>query len=84
MSATPEVVADVWSRLGIDRDDPDVPEDKSAEPKHLLWALLFLKTNLDDHNLSSKCEAVSEPTYRKWKWIFIGKISYLETEIVSS
>jgi len=83
-----EVVSDVWTRLNIDRENPSIPEDRTAQPKHLLWACLFLKTNSKDADLSGKVGgpdgAVSERTFRKWKWIFIEKISYLETDVVSN
>jgi len=85
---TPEVVSEVWGRIGIDRDNPTIPEDQTAELKHLLWAILFLKTNSNDTDLAGKVGGpdggVSETTFRKWKWIFIEKISYLETDVVSN
>jgi hypothetical protein len=72
------VCVDVWKRLRINKEGPE-----NAEPKHLLWALLLLKQYGTESDLAGKCEGVDEQTFRKWSWIFIEKISYLEHEVVS-
>jgi hypothetical protein len=81
--AEPEVCADVWMRLDVDATDPDAPDDKIAEPCHLLWALLLLKTYDTESVLAGLCGGVDEDTFRKWAWHFIEKVSYLEHEVVS-
>ena len=48
-----------------------------AEPKHLLWALLFCKVYGSEsvhHNLTG----ADEKTLRKWIFIFLGLISELD------
>jgi hypothetical protein len=81
--AEPEVCADVWRRLEVDNIDLDAPDDKIAEPCHLLWALLLLKTYETESVLAGLCGGVDEDTFRKWAWHFIEKVSYLEHEVVS-
>ena len=58
----PEVIADVWQCLVADIEEDDTPEEKIAEPSHLLWALLFLKVYSTEAVLSSIC-GVDEDTY---------------------
>jgi hypothetical protein len=81
--AEPEICADVWMRLNMDNADLDAPDDKIAEPCHLLWALLLLKTYKTESVLAGLCGGVDEDTFRKWAWHFIEKVSYLEHEVVS-
>lgn len=73
----PIVMADVWNRLQIEK------EDRFAEPKHLLWAILFLTQYTNESDLAGKCGAVHEDTFRKWSWYFIALIASLEAEVVS-
>jgi hypothetical protein len=81
--AEPVVVADVWQRLAVDIEaDPDAPDDRIAEPVHLLWALMLLKMYSTEAVLSGLC-GVDEDTFRKWAWYMIEKVSYLEHEVVS-
>jgi hypothetical protein len=81
--AEPVVVADVWQRLAVDIEaDPDAPDDKIAEPVHMLWALMLLKIYSTEAVLSGLC-GVDEDTFRKWAWYMIEKVSYLEHEVVS-
>lgn len=75
----PEVCEDVWRRLDV--DDPD---DKYAEPVHLLWALLLAKTYETEAVLTGICGGCHEDTFSKWAWHFLTKISYLEQEVVRS
>ena len=51
-----------------------------AEPKHLLWALLFLKVYASEQVIR-KFTGADEKTSRKWIWLFIGYIE--ELKIVS-
>ena len=50
----PEVIANLWQHLVADIEEDDAPEDKIAEPSHLLWALLFLKVYSMEAVLSKK------------------------------
>jgi hypothetical protein len=81
--AEPEVCADVWSRLDVNDTDPYAPDDRIAEPCHLLWCLLLLKTYNTEPVLSGLCGGIDEGTFSKWAWHFIEKVSYLEQEVVS-
>ena len=53
-----------------------------AKKKHLLWTLLFLRLYDTEEILAAKVGAV-EKTYRKWVWLFVDLISYLQVDIVS-
>jgi hypothetical protein len=75
----PEVCEEVWRYL-----DADEPEDQSAEPVHLLWALLLVKTYGTEAVLAGICGGGHKETFSKWAWHFLEKISYLEPEVVSS
>ena len=68
--------------LNLEEEHPDETDARSAEPQHLLWCLLFLKTYDKESNLAAKCD-LDEKTYRKWVWYFTDKISWLEAEVVS-
>lgn len=66
---SPEVCEKLWNNL---RDKPG-----DSSPKHLLWALLFLKCyNIGSVNAS--LVNVDEKTFRKWSWCFIELLSQLD------
>ena len=48
-----------------------------AEPKHLLWSLLFLKRYSDEHTRRSIVGS-DEKTIRKWTWIFVELLSNMD------
>eukprot|EP00559_Dactyliosolen_fragilissimus_P004548 CAMPEP_0184857772 /NCGR_PEP_ID=MMETSP0580-20130426/2924_1 /TAXON_ID=1118495 /ORGANISM="Dactyliosolen fragilissimus" /LENGTH=188 /DNA_ID=CAMNT_0027353561 /DNA_START=237 /DNA_END=803 /DNA_ORIENTATION=+ len=50
-------------------------------PEHLLWGLLFLK-HYSVETLHATVPGVSVDTFRKWAWIFVYQISYLEEEVI--
>ena len=54
-----------------------------VEPKHLLWALMFLKLYGTEDNVVSLAGGCDDKTYRKWVWIMIINLSDLEQEVVS-
>jgi len=58
-----------------------VPE-KGVVPEHLLWALMFMKVYGKESMHCTMAGAVDEKTFRKWVWIFVLEISYLESEVV--
>ena len=60
----------------------DQSHPKGAKTKHLLWTLMFLRLYDTEEILSGKVTA-DEKTYRKWVWIFIGYIYYLQVDFVS-
>ena len=68
----PHVVAMIWNRL----DDKDLlPKDMMV--KHLLWALLFLKTYQPTGDSAPRCGA-DEKTYRKWVWIALDALGEMD------
>jgi hypothetical protein len=56
---------------------------QGASPRHLLWALMLLKIYSTESVLSTMAQGVDEKTFRKWAWMFIDEISYLEASVVS-
>lgn len=68
--ASPSVTAFIWNRIKT-----DLP--KSAEPKHLLYALYFLK-NYNSEHVNSSVWRCDEKTYRKWQWLILQEISQLK------
>jgi DDE superfamily endonuclease len=57
-------------------------DEPSAEPKHLLWALVFLKIYATEE---VHCRIVGWPnpkTFRKWSWFFVTKISDMKDAII--
>jgi hypothetical protein len=53
-----------------------------ANPTHLLWTLLFLRTYPTEETLASRVGA-DEKTVRKWVWFYIKGISSLSPVVVS-
>jgi len=47
---------------------------KKGQPKHLLWALMFLKLYEVELAMAARC-GVDEKTYRKWVWAFLPALS---------
>lgn len=74
--APPFIVVDVWNRIEETIDAP------GAHPRHLLWALVFLKVYQTE---DVHCCIVGWPckeTYRKWSWYFIEKMSQLAPSVI--
>ena len=74
------VVADVWNRL-IEKGDPEL---ESAEPFHLLWALLFLKQYPTETVFCKLVGVRDEGTVRHWSQLFVRHIGYLVLDVVGS
>ena len=55
---------------------------KRPEPKHLLWALLFLKDYGTEEKLSALVGGVDEKTFRKWTWTYIKALAGLSQHFV--
>ncbi len=77
-----EIMLKVWSMLGEGGLRP-----KNSEPKHLVWALYFLKVYPRE---VPRCSAVGgskgviDPkTMRKWVWLFLERITELADNVVS-
>src|SRR5687768_8491231 len=66
--ATPLLCSRLWLLIGSDNNNQ--PHLRTARPKHLLWALLFLK-QYKCTELNCGSAGVDETTYRKWSWIFV-------------
>ncbi len=54
------------------------------DPKHIMWALLFLTVYDTECNSSQRLGNMDEMTYRKWSEFFVIAISYLECKVVST
>jgi hypothetical protein len=74
---SPEVCSVLWEML-----DPREEIDRYALPQHLLWALMFLKLYCSER-VNRMIVGVDEDTFRKWAWLFVEAISYLEDSVVS-
>jgi hypothetical protein len=77
--AQPLLCSLVWRRI-YEAKQGSMPR---ASPKHLLWALMFLKTYETEAVISSIVEA-DEKTVRKWVWFFVRAIADLDVEVVST
>ena len=53
-----------------------------TRPKHLMWALMFLKSYDTEIKLSSLA-GVSPKTFRKWIWVIIDEIGKTMHKVVS-
>lgn len=54
---------------------------RGADPKHMLWGLLFMKVYSTEEAHSTVC-GISRNTFRKWSWLMLNLISGIK--IVSS
>lgn len=72
-----DVCSHVWEYMHQHRTKPE-----QAMPKHLLWALLFLKTYETEVFL---CALVGTTTksFRKWIWLIVEAINQLYGHVVS-
>jgi hypothetical protein len=60
----------------------DNGQTNGAEPKHLLYALKWLKIYGTEHVLAGDLR-IDEKTLRKWVWRFVYALSDLESDVVS-
>ena len=67
---TPLICVTLWYRCSV-----NLPS--SASPKHLLWALHFLKSYNSTEILASSA-GVDEKTYRKWAWMLVHALADLK------
>ena len=76
--APSNVIADLWNRLvNLTR------MQQGGQPKHLLWALVFLKNYSTSELLCSIVGWPNTTTYSKWTWYFVRKIAALKDSIIS-
>jgi hypothetical protein len=69
----PGVVCQLWQRCSF---------PPKTMPKHLLWALLFLKTYATEPVLCS-IVGTTRKTFRKWSWPIVKAIAAEAADIVS-
>ena len=72
--STPEVCSLAWNLL-------DLVDIEAAAPKHLLWALMLMKTYGKESDLCAKVGVVRK-TFRHWAWLFIIRIASLRPNVV--
>jgi hypothetical protein len=77
--APPEVCCVLWNKINPYKTMP-----AGVNPKHILWALLFLTVYDTEHNSAQRLGNVDEKTYRKWSELFVIAISYLECKVVGT
>jgi len=65
---SPIVLSQCWKLLL-----PEIVADYKAQPKHLLWACMFMKLYPTESVLSSRLNC-TEKSLRKWIWIIIRAI----------
>lgn len=70
--ATPEVVSDCRE---------NIHEMVDAKPKHLLWAMMFMKLCLSEDGISALL-LVSKPTVRKWVCSVIESLALASLTVV--
>ena len=56
------------------QNDIEWPSSLGLQPKHLLWALLFLKV-YNTEEVNSSIVGCNEKTFRKWTWKVIEGLS---------
>lgn len=75
--ANATVIATIWNKIV---DDGNL--DRLARPKHLLWALLFLKL-YDTEDVHCRIVGWVDPkTFREWSWYFVEKISQMKDQTI--
>lgn len=80
--ATPLVCSVLWDRLEAALEQ--MPNNKQL--KHLLWGLMLLRTYADEADLAKDAGGqdgcVDGKTFRKWAWLFVEAISFLEASVI--
>lgn len=71
-----EIAAEIWNLIEPSVDEP------GAAPKHLLWALVFMKVYSTEEIHCAIVNWPSDRTFRKWSWYFIAKIADLKPNII--
>ena len=76
---TPKYVELLWDNLIL---SGSLATLRRAEPKHLLWALLFLKQYSREEDHAAQVGGVDEKTFRKWAWFYVHGIAELAPSLV--
>ncbi len=82
-SAQKEIVLKVWGMLGEGSLHPE-----NSKPKHLLWALYFLKVYPREgpgcSAVGGSKGAIDTMTMQKWVWLFLECIAKMADNVVST
>ena len=71
---SPLMCRQLWELIG---QIADQSLSSNARPKHLLWALMFLR-QYNTTEINCAMSGADEKTFRKWSWTFIHLISKLD------
>ena len=82
--ASPSMCSILWVRLEDEREH-EMPNN--PQPKHLLWALMLLRTYADEPDMAKDAGGedggrVDPKTFRKWSWHFVRGLSFLEPLVI--
>jgi hypothetical protein len=72
-----EVCSHTWELMTMYQTKP-----RRSNPKHLLWALILLKSYGTEIFLA-RLWGTNEKTFRKWSWRIIEGISLMHSQVVS-
>ena len=72
----PDVIYIIWKRL---KKEDLIPT--KGQPKHLLWGLMFLRTNMAEDMMTSITRSCRNTT-RKWKWKLVYALKELKIKVV--
>lgn len=70
------IITAIWNEIEASVDAP------GAMPKHLLWALVFLKIYASEEVHCRLVGWTDSDTFRKWSWYFVEKIADLKDTII--
>jgi hypothetical protein len=81
---SPTVAANAWNMIELKGEEwTGIQQHFGREVKHMLWALMFLKTYAKESTLSTLAGGVDEKTLRKWSQIYVEALAMLEPYLVS-
>ena len=75
--APSEVISSLWNKIVAQGEI-----ESGGQPKHLLWALVFLKVYSTEEIHCSIVGWPSRKTFLKWSWYFVERISALKDELI--
>ena len=75
---SPEICVKIWALLKKHSFLPPMPKCR-----HLMWALLLLKTYAHDSASSALVGGCDLKTWRKYSWDYVSYIANLEPKVVS-
>jgi hypothetical protein len=76
----PAQVAMLWNKLN---QNFMLSHITKPQPKHLLWALLFLKDYETEEKLAALVGGVDAKTFHKWTWTYVKAVAGLSHIYVS-